>query len=372
MTFGCTASIVGNVSEEKARRLGEWLRQRREELGIDLDRAEAETRIRARFLQALESEDFEDLPGPVVGRGFLRNYATYLNLDPQEATRLFSEQVAPPEPESLSAEQPSPFTSDPFRPVPLHEMPGRVRSRLWIVGLLVIVAVAVAILVWQGYPTISDWLASHTSAIDPNPRQQATGMVLTTATHTPTTIATTAVPVVASPARETPIPEITLSPTWTPSPAPTSTPSVYTGIFLELVFTDTSWIQVTVDGVRQFQGELPIGTYRSWYGEDRIELRIGNAGAVMATINGQSLGALGNTGEVVERIFEKMGEQVSEASPTPQPSGSVTTEPISTPQPTTASSTPQVTFTPSITTTQLVTPTVTISPTVPITATAGP
>jgi hypothetical protein len=106
---------------------------------------------------------------------------------------------------------------------------------------------------------------------------------------------------------------------------------VYTGIFLELVFSDTSWIQVTVDGVREFQGELEADTYRSWYGEERIELRIGNAGAVLVTVNGQSYGALGAEGEVIDRVFEKVGEGVTEATVTPVATTDGTTAPTTAP-----------------------------------------
>ncbi len=84
------------MSEDSTRPLGEWLRQRREELGISLQQAEAETRIRARYLEALEKEEFQALPDPVVGRGFVRNYAAYLGLDPRDASDRYSQRVAPP------------------------------------------------------------------------------------------------------------------------------------------------------------------------------------------------------------------------------------------------------------------------------------
>ena len=106
---------------------------------------------------------------------------------------------------------------------------------------------------------------------------------------------------------------------------------MYSGIFLELAFIDTSWIQVTVDGVREFQGELEADTYRSWYGEERIELRIGNAGAVWVTVNGQFLGALGEEGEVIDRVFEKVGDDVTEATVTPVPTTDETSEPTAAP-----------------------------------------
>src|SRR5207342_1416336 len=56
----------------------------RERKGIDLVRAERETKIRARHLVALERGDLDDLPAPVYAKGFLRNYSLYLGLDPDE------------------------------------------------------------------------------------------------------------------------------------------------------------------------------------------------------------------------------------------------------------------------------------------------
>ena len=123
------------VTEETTRPLGEWLRQRREELGIGLEQAEADTRIRARYLEALEAEDLDALPDLIVGRGFLRNYANYLGLSAEEAAARLAQFGAPPLPEPLPAEDAQPFGSEPFRPVALHDMPGFRSSRGWIFGL---------------------------------------------------------------------------------------------------------------------------------------------------------------------------------------------------------------------------------------------
>jgi cytoskeletal protein RodZ len=373
LTFGSSPGIVGLVNDDNARPLGEWLRQCREELGISLQQAEADTRIRARYLEALEANDFESLPGSVAGRGFLRNYAAYLNLDPQKAVERFSELGAPPPPEVPSAEEPSPFSVGPFRPVPLHRMPGERSGRIWLVALAVIVVAALAVLAWRGYPTIAGWLARWRLAVQPTPTQRSS-VALTTATHTPTAIATATGATTASPSPAAPTLELTLPPTFTPSPSPSPSPPVYTGIFLELVFSDTSWIQVTADGVRQFQGELEPPTYRSWYGEKRIELRIGNAGAVLVTVNGQSLGTLGAPGEVIDRIFEVMDGQVTEATPTREITGTLTAEPTARPtrKPTAAPPTPGTPTAAPIAPTQPVTPTVAITPTIPVTPTAGP
>jgi cytoskeletal protein RodZ len=60
------------------------LRERREAMGVTLAEVEVATRIRQKYLSALEAEEWHLLPGEVVGRGFLRNYADYLGLDGQE------------------------------------------------------------------------------------------------------------------------------------------------------------------------------------------------------------------------------------------------------------------------------------------------
>ncbi|MCA9994966.1 MAG: helix-turn-helix domain-containing protein, partial [Anaerolineales bacterium] len=63
--------------------LGQILREARENKGLTLEEVQAETRIHARFLTALEKGDYAVLPTPVHVRGFLRNYARFLGLDPQ-------------------------------------------------------------------------------------------------------------------------------------------------------------------------------------------------------------------------------------------------------------------------------------------------
>lgn len=367
---------MGAVSEDSARPLGDWLRERREELGVSLEQAEAETRIRLRSLEALETEDFDALPDLVVGRGFLRNYAAYLELDPQTAVSRYGELVAAPEPESVRVDEPSPFDSGSFRPVPLHEMPDARSGRGLLIALLAILVVALAVAAWWAYPRISEWIPWENltafSAAE-RPTEQAIkgpgGVDLSTATHTPTAAAVevstpssqrTGEPTDEPSEARTEAPptlEPTLTEAFTPSPSPTPSPPVYTGIFFELVFTDTSWIQVTTDGVRQFQGELQSGTYRSFYADERLELRVGNAGAVDITLNGQKLGTLGAPGEVVDQVFEKVGDEVGRATITPSPTPEPGTE--STPGPTVAPPTATIT------------PTETISPAV-ATPTAGP
>ncbi|MDX1399581.1 MAG: helix-turn-helix domain-containing protein, partial [Oceanospirillum sp.] len=63
--------------------LGHILREARETKGLTLQEVQQETRINTRYLEALENGNYESLPTPVHVRGFLRNYARFLGLDPQ-------------------------------------------------------------------------------------------------------------------------------------------------------------------------------------------------------------------------------------------------------------------------------------------------
>ncbi len=73
-----------SVVAEPGPSLPERLYAARERKGVDLYRAERDTKIRARYLGALERGDYKDLPGAVYTKGFLRNYALYLGLDPDD------------------------------------------------------------------------------------------------------------------------------------------------------------------------------------------------------------------------------------------------------------------------------------------------
>ena len=92
--------------------LGEQLRAQRDRKGITLEQAAADTRIREKFLKALEDGDYPSLPGAVYTRGFLRNYADYLDLETDELVVLYQQERGggPPEPTPKR-------TFKPYRPV---------------------------------------------------------------------------------------------------------------------------------------------------------------------------------------------------------------------------------------------------------------
>src|SRR4051795_4128567 len=61
--------------------VGPTLREARKRRQIELSEVEEATRIRPRFLRAIENEEWDVLPGGVYTRGFIRTYAAYLGLD---------------------------------------------------------------------------------------------------------------------------------------------------------------------------------------------------------------------------------------------------------------------------------------------------
>jgi cytoskeletal protein RodZ len=77
------------VTEREPTKLGTVLRTAREARFIDLARVERDTKIRSRYLSALERGDYRDLPEPIYTRGFLRNYGLYLGLDPEYLIDLY-------------------------------------------------------------------------------------------------------------------------------------------------------------------------------------------------------------------------------------------------------------------------------------------
>ncbi len=72
---------------------GEMLAIRREELGYSMAQAAEALRIRYVYLQAIEDGRYHDLPGTAYAIGFVRSYAEFLGLDPEEAVKRFKQEI---------------------------------------------------------------------------------------------------------------------------------------------------------------------------------------------------------------------------------------------------------------------------------------
>jgi cytoskeletal protein RodZ len=112
---------------------GDMLQAARDKKGVDLFRAERDTKIRAKYLAALEQGDPNGLPSPVYTKGFLRNYALYLRLDPDEVLARWKS-------ETVALRQPKPVLLGPPQPIRAPRRGLMVTPGLF-VGLLLTLAI---------------------------------------------------------------------------------------------------------------------------------------------------------------------------------------------------------------------------------------
>ena len=119
--------------------IGSALREARERRGLSYSQVEEGTKIRARYLRALEDEDFGVLPGATYSKGFLRAYADYLGLDGHLFIDEFNSRYHDPR-------------SDDDRPIypPSRRTPSRHRRETSIVLIALAAIVAIASLVFLG------------------------------------------------------------------------------------------------------------------------------------------------------------------------------------------------------------------------------
>jgi len=116
--------------------IGNSLREARLRQGLEIPRIESETKIRGKYLRALEEEHFDVLPGDTYVKGFLRTYADFLGLDGQLYLDEYNSRFA--------AVEEVPFAQS---ATPQKRQRRRVESNLVVVALAAIVAVTVLVVV---------------------------------------------------------------------------------------------------------------------------------------------------------------------------------------------------------------------------------
>uniref|UniRef100_A0A7C1F439 Helix-turn-helix domain-containing protein n=1 Tax=Ammonifex degensii TaxID=42838 RepID=A0A7C1F439_9THEO len=273
--------------------IGEKLLQARKAKGLTIAAAEEATRIRAKFLEALEREEFSVLPGRVYAKAFLRTYARYLGLDDKVLAQEF-DQLYPP----LGVETP--------------EEERRVRAARPVFTfnwkryqnvLLVVVVLGLLFLFNTFYGAL---------LYGPGER------VVVSESKAPSVASTPAgekkggaEPQAASPTL--PEKEVLDKLAGTNEQVAAGQPGDkgarppgerVAGINIKLRVTrDRCWMRVITDGTVAFEGEVWAGEVRTFAAKDRLTLRLGNAGVVAVSYNGQELGYLGAIGQVVTRDF---------------------------------------------------------------------
>jgi cytoskeleton protein RodZ len=122
--------------------IGSSLKAARLRQGVDLNEAEAATKVRAKYLRALEDERFEILPAQTYVKGFLRAYADYLGLDGQLYVDEFNSRYVPGDDELAALRvRRSPATSHAHR---------RVESGVLVAALAgIAVAAALVAVAWK-------------------------------------------------------------------------------------------------------------------------------------------------------------------------------------------------------------------------------
>ncbi|MGQ9491138.1 MAG: helix-turn-helix domain-containing protein [Anaerolineae bacterium] len=301
--------------------IGRLLREARTAKEMSLADVEAATRIRQKYLDALERGEFQRLPRGTVARGFLRTYASYLGLDVEAALRQYTEESGDAGIDVPIAEPGKPRLVD-YRPLEVMLEEGKPAALWWPWALALALILALAGGGWWllGRQDNS-WNWNPLQAFGPVPSSTATQTAtrwVVTATPRPTATETQLLPTPTSGLLILPTPTVPPSPT--PTPQPTATPEVVTRITLELRATQRAWLRITVDGQVVEEGMLEAGQERVWEADQRITVRTGNAGGVILILNGEELGPMGAIGQVVERSWIVENEQITEtAADTPVP-----------------------------------------------------
>jgi cytoskeletal protein RodZ len=242
--------------------------------------------IRSVYLQSIEDEDWAAIAAPVYVRGFLRTYARFLGLDPEASVEAYNEAI----------DQADRVASGPLRVTPNR----RSGPSLW---LIVAALAAIILVVFVGYSYYKLQTGTDATQTATNPGvpgiptdSPAPGLGAATDAAASPAAATEGSPVPGASDSATAGPDDALA---TPQASPSATPG---GRTLEVRLTQVSWIRVAVDGKPLLEGTFPAGTQKAFHGKS-ASIRTGNAGGVDVTVNGKDVGAMGKSGDVVEKTF---------------------------------------------------------------------
>lgn len=258
--------------------IGTLLRETRETKGVSIEAVEESTSIRQLYLEAIEKEDYDKLPGMVYARGFVRNYADFLGLDGDEIAARFKEEYEQtPEEEPENAAPAPKVKRQPV--VSRRETSGgafssgqdfKARTQRTSTLTKVMTAAAVVVVAFVGviyYYFGNDSKEADKVVSQPVPKQE------------------NAVIDVANPTA--------------------SASGKVDGVEVVATFSNNCWTWVTSDGKDVFEGFVEKGQRLTWKGNKNVNVTLGNAGAVEIVRNGQSLGKAGKNGEVVEIRYTK-------------------------------------------------------------------
>src|SRR6478735_5887422 len=265
---------------------GDRLRREREMRGITLDEITESTKISRRHLEALEGEHFDQLPGGVFNKGFVRAYARFLGIDEDRAVADYS---------AASNEQPE--QEDKF-PLEIHEEPNRRlnprRSQLPVVfAIAALVGVLVGYMFWaKSRPHGAESAAASTQPAPPAaataepPAKDSAPVTESAPAANDTTAASPSQPAQAAPEK------------------PAKPEKVF---FVQVTAKEDSWVSIVADGKSVMERVLTADKKKKIKAGKTLVLRTGNAGGIEVTFNGVSLGSLGNENEPRTLTFNAAG-----------------------------------------------------------------
>jgi hypothetical protein len=276
---GPTTSVIGDTSLAQAVQrtgIGPALRKARIDRGKSIEEASRETHIRAEYLQALERERFDVLPGDVYVRGFLRSYSSYLGLDPD---KVLARAAAAPTDGVWPAGAFRDVPTVPEAPAPRVPKP-IVTSRRPRLSWPVLVAVAASVLA----ALVGVGVLNATKSSPPAARV---------------------------------------------SPPPRGAGAAAAHVLVAVTANVAVHLTVTADGKIVFDRDLAAGEGREFEADDTIRIQLAHGGSAEITVNGTSLGTPGAPGKVYAATFFPVDQQFAPAAgptsgstPSPAPSGS--------------------------------------------------
>lgn len=274
---------------------GMILRDARLALGRSLQDAERQTRILARHLAALESGEFARLPPGIYARGFVYNYAGWLQLNPQEMVRLYNEargevEVYRPQPVARPVN-----TSGPFSP--------NFVVIIFVVGMLaVITAWGYTLLVQTPPKPVVETLSTPSTQGTPTtiartvtaPVGGATGIAIGSANPPSAQGSSVASPSGTSAGKPSSVAAASVSPSAGASAAPGGTPTAMAGPFTFVITASKeTYYDVTADGAATptKAGILEAGQSIEITATKSVKVNAGTDGLTY-TVNGQDRGRI--------------------------------------------------------------------------------
>jgi cytoskeleton protein RodZ len=286
------ADMRGLTAAPAAATAGVLLRDAREAAGISLDSVAQQLKLHLRQVKALEDDDFAQLPGRTFIRGFIRNYARLLRLDPAVVLAALPDAGAGQSPEGASLGP----SARPMGELP-PDSPVRRSWARWAIPLLMVVAVAVAAFYERMRPPEDTVKRVAPEKVVPLPAPApVTAPADTTALPNPLALPAdkTDAPPGSPPERLDAgnAPATSMPPTTPQSAPPTGqhTPPVASEGTIALSFLGKSWVEV-----REAGGGIVLSTTgyaggtQSASGRLPLDVVVGNASAVTVTFQGQPL-----------------------------------------------------------------------------------